>query len=275
MGSRQPPLRVLGEDRAVSRTAVLALAAALLLGGCTGDDGPDPESAPTSSASPSAEASPTPPPRPRDRSCYLLDHAAALAPTAGVDPVPCAARHTAMTYAVGALRAGVDPARECTERFAGFVRGTAEDRRLSMLRPVWFTPTEEDLDAGADWYRCDVVALAGAERLAPLTGRLAGALDREQQRDTYAMCATSRPGAPGFERVVCSGRHSWRAVGTVPFTAKRYPGPARVRSAGDEPCRDAGAAASGGSLDYEWGYEWPSAAQWAAGQRYGICWVPA
>lgn len=276
MGGRQPPIRVLGQDRAVNRLAAsLSVAAALLLGGCTADDQSDAGSTPTGSASPTAEASPTPPPRPRDRSCYLLDHAAALAPTAEVDTVPCTARHTAMTYAVGELSAGVDLARTCTQRFAEFVGGAPEDRQLSMLRPVWFTPTEEDLAAGATWYRCDAVALAGADRLAPLTGRLKGALDRQRQRDTYAMCGTARPGARGFERVVCSATHTWRAVGTVPFTASRYPGTEKVRSAGDGPCQDAGAAAAGGSLDYEWGYEWPSADQWSAGQHHGICWAPA
>lgn len=275
MGRRQPPVGVLGEDGAVNRVPALVLAAALLLGGCTGDSD-EPGSAPTGGTEePTATASPTPPPQPRDRSCYRIDHADALAPTAEVDSVPCTTRHTAMTYAVGDLGPGVDPARTCTRRFATFVGGTPEDRQLTMLRPVWFTPTEADLEAGASWYRCDAVALAGADRLAPLTGRLKGALGRERQRDTYAMCGTARPGTPGFERVACSGRHSWRAVATVPFDAERYPGLAQVRTAGEEPCQDAGAAAAGGSLDYEWGYEWPTAEQWRAGQRYGICWAPA
>jgi putative regulator of septum formation len=275
VGRGQPAFGLLGQDGAVTRALALLLAAALLLGGCTGDDSDGPSAAPTQTPTPTASASPTPPPKPGDRDCYRLDHAAALAPTAEVDPVPCDGRHTAMTYAVGGLGAGVDPARTCTERFADFVGGTPEDRHLTMLRPVWFTPTEDDLAAGASWYRCDAVALAGADRLAPLTGRLKGALDRDRQRDTYAMCGTARPGTPGFERVACSRRHTWRAVATVPFDTKRYPGLATVRSAGEEPCQEAGAAAAGGSLDYEWGYEWPTAEQWRAGQRYGLCWAPA
>ncbi|MFC6341586.1 hypothetical protein ACFP8W_06325, partial [Nocardioides hankookensis] len=69
--------------------------------------------------------------------------------------------------------------------------------------------------------------------------------------------------------------HSWRAVATVPFDGERYPGVEKVRSAGDGPCQDAGADAADGDLDYKWGYEWPTAQQWQAGQHYGLCWAPS
>ena len=61
-------------------------------------------------------------------------------------------------------------AEQCPPRLDGFIGGSTEDRRLSMLRPVWFTPTIEESDAGARWFRCDVVALAADGELAPLTG---------------------------------------------------------------------------------------------------------
>ena len=272
--------------------AALAVTAtvALLLGGCSGDDQPE---KPKPSASPSSTAaSPTPavaaPARPRMRACYLLDYSEAVAPTVDVASVPCARRHTSKTFAVGALDTvvgghllAVDSARvrdqvaqTCPKRFAAFVGGSREDRRLSMLRPVWFTPTVEESDAGASWYRCDAVALAADERLAPLTGRLEGLLDRAEDRDRFAMCGTAAPGKPDFERVICSADHTWRAVATVPFEEGRYPGVAEVRTAGKDPCQDAGADAAGGDLDYKWGYEWPTADQWRAGQTYGLCWAP-
>ena len=40
------------------------------------------------------------------------------------------------------------------------------------------------------------------------------------------------------------------------------------------PCEDAGREVAEDALDYEWGYEWPTAEQWAAGQTYGRCWAP-
>lgn len=272
--------------------ALLLLAA---LAGCSGGDGPSAEpgasspGSPTSAAPSSSAPVATPAPEPGNRRCYDLDYAEAIAPTSSAPPVACGERHTAMTFAVGELdvvvaghllavdsdRVRAQVAQDCPARFASFVGGSLEDRRLSMLRPVWFTPTVEESDAGARWYRCDVVALAADEELAPLTGRLEGVLDEQPGRDRYAMCGTAEPGTKGFARVVCSREHRWRAVAVVPLPEGDYPGQERVRAAGQAPCKDAGAAASGGSLDYQWGYEWPTAEQWAAGQHYGRCWAPS
>ena len=47
-----------------------------------------------------------------------------------------------------------------------------------------------------------------------------------------------------------------------------------VRAAGQGPCEDAGREVAEDALDYEWGYEWPTAEQWEAGQTYGRCWAP-
>ncbi|MDF1603853.1 septum formation family protein [Nocardioides sp. YIM 152315] len=250
--------------------AALVVAGTLLLGACTGVDQPD---EPASSPSPEAKAeAPTPPPPPERDACYRLDYDEAIATSNDASPVPCRRRHTARTVAVGDGRRA---ARECPRRFSSYVGGSTRDRRLSMLRPVWFTPTEEARDAGASWWRCDAVALAGHERLADLRGELRGALGRPKGRDRYGMCGTAEPGTARFERVICSTRHTWRAVDTVPFEQASYPGVDEVRSAGDEPCRDAGAEAADGALDYRWGYEWPSAEQWRDGQHYGICWAPS
>ena len=272
----------------------LALASVLLLlAGCTSDGGDQgggeaaatpTSSAPTSEAPPTASAAPTP----LDRGCYDLTFDEAVAPTAPAQRISCNRPHTAMTYAVGTIDAlvgghllAVDSdrvqeqvAEACPARFGSFVGGSLEDQRLSMLRPVWFTPSVEESDAGASWFRCDVVALASDEELAPLTGRLAGVLDSDAGRERYGMCGTAQPGSADFSRVVCSAKHAWRAIAVVPFEAGRYPGVAEVRGAGETPCQDAGASAASGSLDYEWGYEWPSKQQWAAGQTFGRCWAP-
>lgn len=291
MVGRQPAVRVLGPDgRVIGRTAVVGLVAALALTGCTTPEKPAavPSETPSSNSPTTRPEAATVPERPRERACYRLSYDEALAPASDRDPGACAGDHTAMTYLVGDLDTLVDGhllavdsdrvqrqvATTCPARFGAFVGGTLEARRLSMLRPVWFTPTVEDSDTGESWFRCDVIALAGDERLARLSGRMAGVLGTEAGRDRYGICGTADPGSDNFERVICSGPHSWRALRTVAFSAKRYPGESRVRSAGEGPCEAAGRAAADDALSFRWGYQWPTREQWVGGQHYGLCWAP-
>lgn len=260
---------------------------ALLLGACTdGSSSDPPEAAP--SVAPVERPSATPVPAPEDRACYRLAFEDALAPTTAARTTDCDGTHTSMTFAVGTLDTVVDGhllavdservmtqvAEACPARLADFVGGSLRDRRLSMLRAVWFTPTVEQSDAGADWFRCDVIAVAGQDALAPLTGRLSDVLSQPQGRERWAMCGTDDPDSPDFERVLCSQPHSWRAIEVVPFEDGRYPGVEAVRDAGQTPCEDAGRSVADDALNFQWGYEGPSKEQWAAGQTYGRCWAP-
>lgn len=269
-----------------------ALILVALLSGVTGCTGASPEADPTPAAVTSATPTPAPDPpqRPERRACYRLDYDQALAPTATAAPVDCSQEHTARTYAVGRLRTVVDGhllavdsdrvqrqvARACPRRLPAYVGGGEEDRRLSMLRPVWFTPTVAESDAGADWYRCDVIAVAAEDALAPLGRRID--LATPEDRDRYGMCGTAEPGTPDFTRVICSADHSWRAIASVDLDAAdgddAYPGRDVVSAAGEETCREAGRSAAPDPLDFEWGYEWPTEEQWDMGRTYGLCWVP-
>jgi hypothetical protein len=289
---RQPQVGVLGEDDAVSRSLsalrsrlLVALAAVLLLAtGCTSESA-EPHVDATTSAQPPARAAAVP--APKNRTCHDLTYAQAVAPTTTDAPVPCRAGHTSQSFAVGRLTTevgghlvAVDSPRvqrqvrtACPRRLAPFLGASTERLRLSMLRAVWFTPTVEASDQGADWFRCDVIAVAGDQRLAPLTGTLKGALHGDA--DDYAMCGTAEPGTKGFQRVLCRERHSWRALRTIDLGTGSYPGASAARAAGQGPCQEAGRSVAKDALDYRWGYEWPTAQQWAAGQTYGICWAPA
>ena len=262
----------------------VTVASVLLVAGCTADERePEPPAA-SSSPRPTATAVPLP----EDGACYRLTFQDALAPSTRADEVPCADEHTSMTYAVGTLDRVVDGhllavdsdrvldrlAERCPDRLADLVGGTLEQARLSMLRPVWFTPTLTEADAGADWFRCDVIAVAGQERLAPLPRRLAGALDTAEGRRTWGMCGTDEPDSESFERVLCSETHAWRAVAVVAFEPGDYPGEDVVRDRGQTPCEDAGRSVADDALNFRWGYEWPTEEQWASGQTYGRCWAP-
>lgn len=273
--------------------------AATALAGCSGpeeDGGTRPSGAPsgTPSGIPSGSISSpgpvraTPVPEPPEGACYRLAYAEAVAPTSAAEPVGCGQAHTARTFAVGRLdtvvaghllavdseRVRAQVAEECPDRFPGFVGGDLAARRLSVLRPVWFTPSVEESDEGASWYRCDVVALAGSEQLAPLEGPLEGVLDAPGGRERWGLCATAEPGTAGSERVPCGAEHAWRAVRVVDLGRGGYPGADVAEDRGQAPCEDAGRAAADDPLDFRWGYEWPTAEQWEAGQTYGLCWVP-
>jgi hypothetical protein len=286
----QPPLGVLGEDERVRRLVPTVAALALALAaGCTADSS-EPGAKPSASEpSPSVGA---PPPRPKVGSCHRLTYEEALAPTDVEPAVDCSKPHTSQTYAVGRLATELDGhllavdsaavhaqvAERCPTTLGTYLGATQEQLRLTMLRAVWFTPTVEDSDAGANWFRCDVIAVAGEDRVGKALGSFKGALASPEGRRVYAMCGTAQPGTPGFERVLCSEDDSWRAIRSVTLKGKgpddAYPGEDAVREAGAGPCTEAARAIADDALDYEWGYEWPTADQWAAGQTYGRCWAP-
>lgn len=268
---------------------LLLIALTAALAACSGDD-PPAEPEPTSSSSaPTTPATAAPPPKaPETGACYRLGFRQALAPTSSRRPSDCAAEHTSETYAVGRLdtlvgghlvavdsdRAQAQVADGCPRALTEFLGGDLPALRLSMIRPVWFTPTVEQSDKGADWYRCDAVVVAGGETLADVTGSLEGVLDRPLQRGRYAMCGTAAPDARTFERVICSAEHSWRAVEVVTFPSGDYPGVEAAEQRGQTQCENAGLDAADDPLDFEWGYEWPTAEQWEMGQTFGRCWAP-
>jgi hypothetical protein len=276
---------------------VVTVLLAVLLAGCTQDDAgsPAPSPSPTApTATTSAAAGATPvavPPAPPATACYRLSSAQLTRPTSSARPVPCTRRHTARTIFVGRLdtvvaghSVAVDSATvqrqlatTCPRKLASYVGGSATDRDLSRLAVVWFSPTLEQSDAGADWFRCDVVAFGTGEGLLPLptTGGLRGVLSRPGALDTYGLCGTAAPGAPGFRRVACARPHTWRAFTTVALPGgTAYPGTAAVRGAGDA-CKARARARAADTLKFRYGWEWPTRDQWGTGQHFGYCWVPA
>jgi hypothetical protein len=271
---------------------LIAAVVTLLLAACSAPGSSPPEAADTPVTHPAtptptesrSSRPPKPPLPPAAGSCYRLGYAEALAPTTDKKPSPCSGIHTAVTYFVGSYAKSLPvdgkavhdrESTACPRRFAAYVGGTLEDRRLSMLRAVWFTPTVEQAARGAHWFQCVAIALQGDEHLAFLRGPLQHALSTADLRDHYALCGTAEPGSPGFEQRICAAPHSWRALRTVPFAPGRYPGVDRVRSAGQQPCQDAGRAAASDPLNYQWSYTWPTLSQWRAGQTYGVCWAPS
>lgn len=272
---------------AARRLAALTCVLLLVLTGCSSDDDASEPSPSVTGASEQAEP-PKPPRRPRVGDCYRLTFDEALAPTAPTDRVRCGRKPTAITFHVGKVernRAGrpraVDSARVqrqvarvCPEKLAEHVGATPDQVRRSLVRAIWFTPTLEQAEAGADWFRCDVVASSPGRTFMVLPRTMAGVLGDEAQRDRFTLCATGEPGTKSFSRVPCAAPHAWRAVATVDIPGDDYPGKDAVAAAMDDPCSDAATDAATNPLDVRWSQEGPTRAQWRNGQRYGICWVP-
>lgn len=269
------------------RYAALALVSAALLLGCgTDPEVPEPDVPEETHATPTAAVDP--PDEPPTGRCYRVGFTEALALAAPDRPDrKCGRRHTAETYRVGRLDLVVDGhqvavdaprvqdqvAAACPAALPDFLGVGMAEVRLSMVQPVWYTPTLEQAHEGAEWFRCDAVVVARDRQLLEFRGSLADALAGEDA-DRFAMCGTAAPDAEGFERVVCSREHSWRAVAVVDFEARKYPGARAARERGQTPCEDIGADHAADPLDYRWGYEWPTKKQWRNGMTYGRCWVP-
>ena len=206
------------------RVLVVALLAVLVLGGCSGLPGASDEpstsvspsaSGPSESSSGSASASPSArpgvPPAPKQAACYRLSPGQLTRPTNASGAVSCRGRHTAQTIYVGRLDTVVDGhavavdsatvqrqlSTVCPRKLQAYVGGSSDTRRLSRFNVVWYSPTLDQSDQGADWFRCDVIAFAGREQLAPLPGtaRLRGVLDDARSLSDYGLCGTSAPGS--------------------------------------------------------------------------------
>ncbi len=265
---------------AVVATSVLALT------GCSSSEDPDPESA----ATPEASVAPAPaaPAAPRVGSCHDLTVSEATDPVDASAPVPCSEPHTSVTIEVGQLTPVLDGhllavdsprvraqiAGACPDLPGARLGGDRTTQRLSTFEVVWFSPSLEEADAGANWYRCDVVALRSQGQLLPLPAQLQGVLDRRGALDRFGTCGTAAPRKPGFGRVACSERHSWRAVDVVELPREGRHLAKQGAAAGNARCRDIASERADGALRLSWSFEWPTRAQWASGQRYGWCWVP-
>ncbi|PKH42828.1 Septum formation [Nocardioides alpinus] len=272
------------------RARAATVVAALILTGCSASpsEPADPSASPSPSVTetPSEAVPPDPGPTPRVGECHALTFRQAVAVVGRTEAVACRRKHTAQTYFVGRLRletpagstrrvdsdAAQRQARTtCQSRLPRHLGITPRELRLTMAQAVWFTPSATRAEAGADWFRCDVVAVAGPRALLPQPRRTKGWGDAP----VLAMCATAAPGSQAFRRVSCGAQHAWAAVATVDIPGRRLPPQAAVADRMEAPCGDVARARADDPLDFTWTQEIPTGEQWDAGQRYGICWVPA
>lgn len=200
--------------------------------------------------------------------------------------VPCTARHTAETFAVGgfpadvagsspdddALGAYIYP--RCQKRFQRFLGGNESLILRSTLTWAWFRPSPQAWKDGARWWRCDAVG-GGAQSTTFLTlPKTAKGLLLGKPDDRWMLCADG-PTVSGSEKVPCSRKHTWRAVTTIvlgkPDTP--YPGDRLVEVRTRDYCSDSVGAWLNYPVDYDFGYTWFHEAEWKTGNRRSVCWA--
>lgn len=274
-----------------SRLASAVLGVVLTASACGGSD--EPEAQPTRTPSPATSTTaptppPEPPPAPEVGACYDLSAEDLTAGSSEIAPVRCGRPHTSVTIATGTFDPIADghylavdsehvqsQVREaCPTTLTDWV-GDGVDPRLSRLRVLWFTPSLEQAEAGARWYRCDVVALASEGQPARVTGDLRGVLDDESGLDRVGRCSVGDPASANATRVMCDRRHTWQAVEVVELPADVAYADRAARRRGDAQCRATAEARAADPLEFSWRFEWPSRADYDAGQRHALCWLPA
>lgn len=283
------PLPRLVASRFVALFIGLALAAgcssqAVTTGDPTGSNGRTATS-PRTSSTPSPRA----PAAPATGACRRLDYAAISRYSNGDPTVSCKSPHTAYTFAVQSLPPGVKiagvsignksvqdaAAQSCRAAFARFIGGDPAERALSRLSVTYFLPDQRGFNLGATWVRCDVVALKTSNTLASLPDKLKGLLDNPKSLRDFAVCSKGTPGASTSGLVMCTEKHTYRAEAALRLgsTSAAYPGIAAAGKGGQKLCSGYLTKTLGAGSGYTFGWTYPTASDWAAGQRFGYCWL--
>jgi hypothetical protein len=269
---RTPPMR----PDVLLRTLSVLLASALLLTACGGtkDKAPESGKAPSKAGS-SASAKPgddAPAPDPgfgiaKVGQCYRLTPAQSRASVAGGAPVACRTQHDAVVAYVGYLPKAVTPAtplaqrkalgqRVCEPAYRKLAGGTLADRATSILTWTLFTPGQAQLQRGARWVRCDVVARSGSQLVPlPATQPLLGSGVPEQLR----VCQN----AAGID-ISCARPHAFRVEAVYQAAGNAYPAAPAYTPTARARCQE---------LTKKFGGYWqpPSRAGWQSGDRFVRC----
>ena len=256
---------------------LLALVLALVLGACGGGDKGDEKKAedkPSDSTSSPGSEEPAPDPEYGASTvgdCHRMTAAQSVASVDASRKVGCGAAHTSVVAHVAFLKQPVTPTtplakrralgkRLCQPAYQRLAGGTLADRATSILTWTMFTPGQAELERGARWVRCDVVARSGTKlvRLPAKTPLLAQGVP-----DELRICQTDA----GVD-VSCAQQHAFRVEAVYRAVGKAYPTPPAYTAVARARCRQ---------LLGSFGGYWqpPSREGWAAGDRFVRCLRPA
>jgi hypothetical protein len=245
----------------------------------------EPTQEPTTEASDEPTDEPTeaavkPPERPRRGDCVPLTSTDAfydvLREIPG--PKPCSQRHVGQLTDVEplspAMRRAVETGRlgpvtdrlqsRCRESTRRWLGTDEEGLVISQFYSLPALPSYEDSQAGADWFACITYVIKRGTTLLELP-RDTRRILTDATSSPYGTCARAAIRNAGDDRLVCSIRHNWRAVGAVELGGPdaTFDGENRVR----EEVRVACETQVRDYLDTTGAYEWKD------GDRYGVCYA--
>jgi hypothetical protein len=254
---------------------VLGLALVLLVSGCGGKDAAKKQAGDKPSASPSSSSDDKPAADPgygaaKAGDCHRLTAEQSMASVDTSRTVSCKGPHTSVVAYVGFRPKPVTPAtpvaqrrtlgkKLCQPAYQRVVGGTLADRATSILTWTMFVPSQAQLERGARWVRCDVVARSGP-KLIPLpssTPILARGVP-EQVR----ICQTDA----GTD-ISCSKPHAFRVAGVYKAVVRAYPDPATYTPVARSRCQQLTGTAGGF-------WQPPSKEGWDAGDHFIRCLTP-
>ncbi len=260
----------------VVRAAALGLALALLMAGCGGKDEPGAQGTKEPSKDGETSSGPDKPAAdpgfqiPQAGQCYRMKARASRASVAAGTRVNCRGQHNTVIAYVGYVPKAVTPQTPLAQRRALGKRlcepalrrqagGTLADRATSILTWTLFTPGQAQLERGARWVRCDVLARSGNQLIALPAGR---PLLRQGIPEALRVCQTDS-GAD----VSCSVPHAFRVAAVFRETGQGYPDPTTYTPVARDRCKE---------LMGKYGGFWqpPSREGWRAGDRFIRCLAP-
>ena len=222
------------------------------------------------SPSPSLPPGAKPDPRyemPRTGQCHRMTSSESRAPVATAAEVSCSRPHNTVIAYVGlvpgALTAQTPLARRrtiarqvCEPAFRRVAGGTPAARATSILTWAFFTPSQQQLEHGARWVRCDLLARSGNDlvQLPATTPVLRRGIPQQLR-----VCQ-NRQGSD----VSCAGPHQFRVEAVFRPRGNAYPSLQAFTPVARNRCK----LLMGGYGGY---WQPPSRGGWAAGDHFVRC----
>ena len=203
--------------------------------------------------------------------CHRMTNAEFSALSDPDKPVGCSGEHHSKTVVVVEVPPEValdDVAalqevatEKCSPTVVEEIGGSRRQRLLTAYSYAFFVPTQEQVDEGARWMRCDL-KLISTGGVVPLPHSKAPRLGAGAPKKSESRCYTLKRG--DHYPVSCANRHEYRATDTFKVRTKTYPSTAKRQRLAARACPRI-------TRSDKWLATFPSETAFEAGQKLAIC----